>query len=68
MSVQVPTVAVGIPSPLQTAESLQQTVLALKQNVETMIGTRGAARPNSPTSQAGREISAALNTVKRMNP
>lgn len=67
MSTNIPAVVPAIPSPVQTLDSLQQSVLAIKQNVETLNGTRGASRPNLSASSAGRAVSAALNAVKRAN-
>lgn len=65
MSNVVPVAAPTIPHPTENATSLQQAVLAIKQNIELAQGTRGtafAAQLHGPTAK-DIAIAAALRKV-----
>lgn len=65
MSTSTPVAAPAIPMPNATPESLQQSVLAIKQNIEIAQGTRGtsfSANLHGPTTAAV-QIATALRKV-----
>lgn len=70
MSTAVPIITTSIPSPLMTAETFQSSIVAIKQNIEIMQGTRGIVRaseihgPTLVNTQTG----AALRKVQGTYP
>lgn len=70
MSTTAPVTVPTIPTPNADPESLQQAVLAIKQNIEISQGTRGIVRASSlhgPTV-VNVQTGAAISAVTRLNP
>lgn len=70
MSTAVPITSTTIQGPVDTVESLQMSVTALKQNIEILQGTRGIVRANAlhgPTI-VNTQTSAALRAVQSTYP
>jgi hypothetical protein len=58
----------SVPTPNQTLPSLQEGVLALKQNVEILTGThKNFHTPAAPKTAAAIAVDAAIAAVVRMN-
>lgn len=70
MSTQVPITTTSITSPVESVESLQVSVQALKQNIEILQGTRGIVRASAlhgPTV-VNTQTGAALRAVQATYP
>lgn len=70
MATNAPVTTPSIPVPTGDMQSIQQAVLAIKQNIEIAQGTRGIVRASplhGPTT-VNKQIGAAINAVTATLP